>query len=375
MSAGMLSLAVRYPSRVVTNEHVRSLAPHVVAEAEQKTLARLWAGQRKSAAERGAWSIESEPYLGDPFRGTVLRRHFAGAESVLSLETAVGKEAIERAGLKPSDIDLLISTAFLPDQIGVGNSAFLCRELGLSGAAWNLETACSSSLVALETATALVEAKQYNRVLVVVSCDYSRHLEPHDSFGWFLGDGAAAFVVGPTPRGEGLLAQHTIHTAQTCGTFRWDLDLDPAGKPWIYIRATENAGQVLAANLDDYLRTTTRTAVAKAGMTLDDIDLFVCNTPTAWFNRWVARSLEIDVERTVTTYPLVANCGPMLMPANLHWAASRGRVPRGANVLLFSVGSVSSTSAAVMCAGDLALGEDPLAGAQLPPSSTPTATV
>ena len=73
----------------------------------------------------------------------------------------------------------------------------------------------------------------------------------------------------------------------------------------------------------------------------------------------LARTLGVDRERTVTTYPKVANCGPMLMPANAHLAAVEGQIRPGSVVLFFSVGSVSSTSSAVMRWGNVGLGARP----------------
>ncbi len=214
-SVGMLSLAVNYPRRVVSNADIRSRSPSVVVEAERKTMARLWAGHRKSAEEQGHWAATMEPHLPDLFRGAVERRHLAPGESSLSLELVAAREAMAGAGLEPRDIDLVIATSFLPDQVGIGNATYLCKHLGLRAAAWNLESACSSSLVAFQTACALVQAGKFRKILVVTSCAYSRYSDPDDTFGWFLGDGAAAFVVGEVPAGEGLLAQASRHTGSS----------------------------------------------------------------------------------------------------------------------------------------------------------------
>jgi 3-oxoacyl-[acyl-carrier-protein] synthase-3 len=263
--------------------------------------------------------------------------------------------------VRPEDVDLVVGLAFLPDQIGIGNATFLCKELGLRAAAYNLETACSAPLAAFATACAQVQAGHASRVLVVVSCSYSRYIDPSDTFGWFLGDGVAAFMVGEVPEGEGLRAFAAVHTAETCGAFSYELEC-PSGtaSPRIVIKAADSAGRQLAENQDTFVLDTTRRALERAGLGLDDISLFVCNTPTAWFARYFAALLGIDVERTVSTYPLVANTGPMLLPGNLHYAASRGRLKKGDWVLFYSVGSVASTAAAVVKWGDVALGVDPL---------------
>lgn len=361
VSAGMLSLSVRYPSRLVTNDDLRTSAPELVADAERRTLARLWAGQHQSEEQVGRWAEAMQPHLADPFRGAVQRRHLAPGESSLSLELVAAREAIERAGLTSDGIDLVIASSFLPDQIGLGDATFVCKSLGLRAAAFNLESACSGSLAAFHAACAFVEAGRHRAVLVVISCAYSRCSDPDDTLGWFLGDGAVAFVVGEVGRGEGLLSYAARHTGELCGTFRFDLDVRSTGEPWIVIRAAETAGRTLAENQDAFVLDMTSEALARAGVGLADIRLFVVNTPTAWFHRYFAALLGVDPERTITTYPYVANTGPVLLPANLHFAAHRGRIGKGELALLFSIGSVSSTAASVIRWGDVALGDDPLA--------------
>lgn len=105
-----------------------------------------------------------------------------------------------------------------------------------------------------------------------------------------------------------------------------------------------------------------RGALRAAGVSLDDIAFFVCNTPVAWYAAFFARALGIPEERTLTTYPWLANMGPALMPVNLHAAAASGRIRRGDLVLVHTVGSVSTAAAVVLRWGAVGLGpaEDPL---------------
>jgi 3-oxoacyl-[acyl-carrier-protein] synthase-3 len=249
------------------------------------------------------------------------------------------------------DVDLAIVCSFLPDQPGVGNAAFVARELGLRAPAFNLESTCSSGLVALQTACAYVRAGDHGSILVVVSCTYSRVSDPRDSLSWFLGDGGGAFVVGAVPDGEGVLGAGTVHTAETCGTFSYRI-ADNA----IRIGASASTARILRETAAGYLRACVDQALARAGVALTDIALFVFNTPTAWFAKTCARALGVPEARTVDTYPLYANMGPALMPINLHHAAANGRIRRGELVLVFTIGSVGTASAVVMRWGDVALG-------------------
>lgn len=357
-SVGMLSLAVAFPETVRTNDYWRQHHPEVVATAERRTLAKLWTTEQRSAASE-PFDIEMEPYLSDLFRGSVERRVLLPGESALSIQLVAGRAALAAANVAARDIDLTIVTTFYPDKLDTGNAAFVARDLGLGGTVFNLETACASSVVGFHTACGLIRAGLYRRVLVVVACSYSHVLDESDTLGWFLGDGAGAFVVGAVPEGEGFLGMKAEHTADTCGVFHAEIDVDPATGPHVRMRSDRSAGQVLRDTSAVHLRSCCHGAAAAAGVTLADIDFFVFNTPTAWFAAFAARALGIDPARTISNYHRYANIGPALMPANLFHAAHEGRLEKGDLVMLYAVGSVSSASAVVMRWGDVPLGPPP----------------
>jgi 3-oxoacyl-[acyl-carrier-protein] synthase-3 len=256
--------------------------------------------------------------------------------------------------MAPHDVDLMIVTSFLPDSPGVGHAAPLARELALRAPAFNVESTCSSALVSLETACALVRTGQYRNVLVVVSCTYSRVADERDTLSWFLGDGAGAFIVSTVEADTGVLASKTISTAETCDTFYFELGHsgDARGvRP--LIRCTPQTQRILRETAAGYVRECCGHAARAAGMRLADVDLFVFNTPTAWFAAACARALGAEFRRTVNTYPLYANVGPALMPINLHHAVRSGRLHRGDVVLVFTIGSVGTAAAALMRWGEV----------------------
>ncbi len=356
-SVGVRSLAVNFPKGVRTNEYWHERHPEMVAEAASRTLARLWSPGGKSP-EESAFVSAMNPYLGDPFRGATRRRVLAPEESVLSMEIPAARRAIEAAGLGVGEIDLLISGAFLPDQVGIGNAAFLNRSLGLRCPAWNIETACTSSLVGLETACALVRSGSYRHVLVVISCSYSKVTPPSDTLSWSAGDGVAAFVVGRVPDGEGLLAMKTIHTADQCGAMYYEL-VNEDGAPRVVMRAGKNAGTALRETSERAVVECCQGVARAAGVGLDAVDFFVMPTPVAWYAAFASKLLGFPMEKTLSTYDRYANIGPALMPVNLYHAAAEGKVKPGSLVMLHTVGIVATASAALVRWGDVALGPFP----------------
>lgn len=355
---GMLSLAISVPDRVVTNEHWRRTQPELVAEAEK----RIWMWKKPLKWDEGgsiAFNREMEPFLSDPFRGAIQRRLLPKGGTALELEADAARKALDAAGLTADDIDVMLLTSFLPDCNGIGGSAFLARELGLKGAAWNMESACSSANLAFLTAANLIKAGQYQRALIVTSCTYSRVSDDSDPISWTVGDAATAVVVGEVEAGRGFLGAHSIHSGNTCGAVEYILDIDDRGNPFHRMRTGKSAGKLLRETSEPNLKACTEVALKKAGKTIDDIDFAVFNTPLAWYASFCARALGIDKSKTINMHPVYNNVGPCLTFTNLFHAAHWHLKPDD-TVLLYSVGSVSSCAAVVMRWGDVALGEIPV---------------
>jgi len=360
-SVGMLSLAASMPDRILTNDYWRENHPEVVAEVEK----RLWMWKPKDS-DQGPEEFNQEmaPYVRDPFRGSRERRWIEPDGSALKLETEAARHALAAAAVAPEQIDLLICSSFVPDVeiygYSVGGAAHLARELGLSNAGWNLETACSSMLVGFTTACSLIRTGEHHRALVVTSNIYSRLSIPSDPISWGVGDAATAVVVGPVPAGEGHLGSHCEHTGATCGTINTEVEFDEENNlPRFRLRAARSAARVLRDTAPGYLRQCVGEALRKARVELSDIDFFVFNTPLAWYARFCARTLGVDLGKTISLYPLYSNLGPTLPGVSLLHAARWGKIRQGDLILLYSVGSVSSCTAVVMRWGDVALGPLP----------------
>jgi 3-oxoacyl-[acyl-carrier-protein] synthase-3 len=361
-SVGIRSLAVSFPDVVRTNDYWRTRCPDAVADAQQRTLARLFSA-KSSAAPTDPFDIEMAPYLSDPFRGTVERRALGPGETSLHIERRAAEGALAAAGVSASDVGAVMVASMIPDTLGVGNAAHLTRQMGMSVPAWNVESACATFMVALQTAGALIRCGEYESVLVVVSSSYTQLTDDADSLSWFLADGAGAALIGEVAPGEGVLGTKIIGTQETCNAFVWEPIPDGKGGVRVRMRAgEESAGRVMRERTEAQLRASVDGALAAAGLTLNDIQFFVFNTPVAWFSRFCARALGIDPERTLSMYPSYGNIGVALTTANLYHAAEAGKIRKGDLVLVFAIGSASTAGATVMRWGDVALGPPPSAG-------------
>ncbi|HEY3445346.1 MAG TPA: 3-oxoacyl-[acyl-carrier-protein] synthase III C-terminal domain-containing protein [Myxococcales bacterium] len=363
--ADILAMAVAFPRYERTTEWFKRQQPDLVANEASRSLAKLWQPPPADAPGR-IFAEAMAPYLNDPFRGTVARRVLGPGESSVTLGAQAARAALAAAKMTASDVDLALVSALLPTPIGCGDAVYLARELGLRGAAFNLESNCASALLGLQTAAAFVRSGEYRRVLVVVSCTYSRNMDLADTLSWSSGDGAVAFLLGPCEPGQGILGAHSVHTADTIDALYVAIAPEPNdGKPF-RLRTNKKGGAALRDTAEPYLRRCTDGALKAAGLTRKEIDFLVVTTPTAWYADFAARVLGFDKSQTIDLHPAYANIGPVLMPANLFHAASAGKIRRGDRVLLYAIGSVSSAGAMVVRWGDVKLGPVPEPGVPEP---------
>ncbi len=351
----MSALAVRFPSRKLGPDYWREKYPELTSQAVGRSLSKVWSAP---TAESSAplFDAAAAPYMSDPFRGGRDRWFLGPGEDSRTLELAAAREALAAAGCRAKDVGLMIVTSFFPQNVAVGNAAWLAGELGLGGEAFNLESACAGSLVAFQLACQLVRSGAYPRVLVVTSCTYSRIVDESDTLSWSVGDGATAFVVDATHDGVGLLGGKTMHTAQTCGVMFTGPVVDSKGEAVLRMRPGVRPAALLRETAEPIFRACVQGALDAAGLTLGQLDFFITTTPTAWYSKFCGQVLGYPESKTVNLHPHISNVGPVMVPASLHHAASLKLIRPGDRVLLYAIGSEAQASAVIVKWGEVALG-------------------
>lgn len=148
------------------------------------------------------------------------RRWCAESESSADLAEKAGKQAIEQAGLKPEDIDLLIVATDTPEFISPSTASVVQDRLGLKNAGtFDLNTACAGFVTALDVAVKYIRSdEQYNHVLVVGAYAMSKYLQLKDKKTVTLfADGAGAAVVGQSAPEKGFKSSKLMTQGQYNG--------------------------------------------------------------------------------------------------------------------------------------------------------------
>ena len=357
--ASLRSIAVRYGAERRDNDWYRVHAPEAVARSQERGLAKAFATTDGNDASR-AFDERMRPFLTDPFRGARVRYRLGPGETVLDLELAAAREALEAAGCTGADVDLLLCASWLPeDFMAPGDAVFLARDLGMTGPAYNIESACSSGLVCMEVAEGLLASGRYRRILVVLSNTNSRQTGPQNTLGWISTDVAAAAVLERATDDIGILSTAVENTADSAGVFVHRME--PTDDE---VRVQMRVGEVSSAALrasgnPDRIRRLCLAALDRAHLRTDEVDYFGFSTPLAWFWSLCTDAVAIDRARSTDLFPRIANAGLPFPLIHLHHAMAEGRLRPGGSALLYTQGSTSSAGALVLRVGDVALGRHP----------------
>jgi len=271
------------------------------------------------------------------------RRIAAPEETSSTLGTAAAADAIKRAGLSPTDIDLLVLATASPDTLLPHTAAFVGESLGLRCGSFDLSAACAGFIYELVVGASLVQTG-YDHVLIVGAETLSRITDPEDRGTVILfGDGAAAAVLSRTTGSPGLLA--------------WDLGCDgsaaglieiPAGGGRLPASMTTVAerGHYMKMQGQEVFRRAVRAiaessagTLERGGVSADDVAWFVPHQANLRIIEAAAKRLGFGPDRTITNIDQYGNTSSASIPLALFEAVEDGRVADGDLVLCSGVGA------------------------------------
>jgi 3-oxoacyl-[acyl-carrier-protein] synthase-3 len=318
------------PSRVVTNEDLAKLM----------TTSDEWIVQRTGIRER-----------------RFIEHSGIGASD---LAVPASKMALEHAGLEAKDIDAIIFATLSPDFNFPGSGCFLGHKLGLPGVpALDVRNQCSGFLYGLSIADAWVRAGVYRNILLVGAEVHSTGLDLTDrgrDVAVLFGDGAGAAVIGAATEPEQGLKSLILHAD---GSGAKDLWTEIPASAYAPTRVTKEQldegrqfpqmdGKQVFRWATEKMPEVARNAMAKAGVTPDQIDLFVPHQANLRINQMVGAKLGIPEAKTVANIEKYGNTTAATIPLGLSEAWREGRCKRGSNVLMAAFGSGYTWAGAVV---------------------------
>lgn len=132
--------------------------------------------------------------------GIITRARAVAETDAIDLATDAAAEAIERSGVDPADVDLVIVATISNPKQSPSVSAIVADRVGANpAAAYDINAACAGYAYAVAQADALIRAGAARYALVIGTEKLSDVVDPTDrSISFLLGDGAGAALIGPS---------------------------------------------------------------------------------------------------------------------------------------------------------------------------------
>ena len=344
----VLGIGSYVPDRVVTNDELRFLDDHHVRQ-ETPTIETNdeWIQQRTGIKER---------------------RYVPNDGSVWTSDLALwaSQRALVDANLEPHDIDCIIFATLSPDFHFPGTAVVLQKKLGIaektSCACYDIRQQCSGFVYGLQMADAFIRTGVYKRVLLV-GAELHSHALDYSTRGRdvmvLFGDGAGAMVLGPmdTDDPRAGLIYTSVH-ADGNGVNDLNLkifeinrmpylDYNPADREHNALMYPKMDGKRVYLNAVRGMVMSTNTALAKTGMTWDDIQWFVPHQANLRINEKVAEVAKIPPDKVLNTIQFYGNTTAATVPLTIdHWR-QQGKVKRGDRILSSVFGSGFTWGAAI----------------------------
>jgi 3-oxoacyl-[acyl-carrier-protein] synthase III len=274
-------------------------------------------------------------------RTGISSRHIATPEERLTDHaTRAGERALANAKVAAEDVDLVLVATTTADEVLPNAAPLVAHALGAQGAgAFDIGAACTGFLSALAVGAGQIEAGRARAVLVVGADLMSRITDPDDrGTAAVFADGAGAVVMLPSDKPGGV------------GTVV--LGCDGAGAENIVVGRA--SGLIRMEGHETFraavagLTRATRVAADRAGVALDEIDLFVYHQANRRILQAVADRLELAPESVVDCIGGYGNTCAATLPLALAYSERDGRLKPGDRVLLGAFGAGFTWGASVI---------------------------
>jgi 3-oxoacyl-[acyl-carrier-protein] synthase-3 len=339
-NAGIYGVGVYLPEVVRTNDYWPA---ETVARWGQKTDGKLDRPASSAKEEELAGSRivleEMGKFRGDPFKGFRERRIMPEGMLTSTMEIEAGQRALEAAGVKAEEIDVLLTYSTLPDYHMVANAATVHHGLGLKTTCYTAQTdgVCNAFMQQMTYVEPMIRLGTAKRALIIQSSGTSRLVRQEDPKSAWFGDGATAVVVGPVAEEYGVRGwahetwSHLVHGI-VCGVpgKRWY-----DGAPYAYIEEQSVAREMLVGHFHESRRLI-HTALERGGLTPEAVDFYACHQGFAWLREATQRHAGLERAKSVDTYAFAGSLLGGNVPLVLHTALQEGLLREGDNLVAYS---------------------------------------
>ena len=272
------------------------------------------------------------------------RRYAASEDGTSDLAVRAAQNVIEKTGVDPADIDLLLVGTFTPDYTCPSTACLVQQKLGLDAPAVDLQAACSGFMYALATGAQYVATGNSKLALVIGADINSRIVEPTDQgTAPLFGDGAGAVLLEEGTSEQGLICYQL--GADGAGGAMLDRPVGGTRQPMTpeLVAAGQHYLKMDGRNVFKWaIQAVTETielVLQRAGVTVDDVGLFVLHQANIRIIDHAMKVLGIPSEKVFNNLDRVGNTSAASIPLALDEAHQHGRIGSGDLVLMCGFGA------------------------------------
>ena len=313
MNAGIIATGHDYPSGVLTNADLEK----IVETSDEWITTRTGIKQRRKAADD---------------------------EYTSQFAVRAARQALERAQIDASEIDIIVCATTTPDQILPSTGCLIQAEIGANNAAaFDLFAACSGFLYGITTVESMIRTGQIRYALIIGAEVLTKYVDYTDrSTCVIFGDGAGAAVIAPVAEGKGVLATRI----RSDGRFAEQLFAPGGGtKLGTTAHTIENRDHFFKMRGNELFKLAVRSMteislemLAKINAKIEDINLVIPHQANQRITDAVTQKLGLNPDIVYSNIALHGNTSSASIPIALDECWQAGKINAGDLVLMTAFG-------------------------------------
>lgn len=286
-------------------------------------------------------------------RTGIKERRLSAGEETWQLGAKAAAKAIEKSGVKPEDIDLIICATITPDDMMPATACRIQAEIGASNAAaFDISAACSGLVFGIVVASQFIKTGMYKHVCVVGAETLSKAVDWTDRSTCVLfGDGAGAVVLG---QGEDMevLASSMISNGAKADIL---VSKTVPFKNMLVDKTSEFTDSYIHMDGQEVFKFAVKAmtgqikkVVEDNGLTLDDITCIVPHQANVRIIAFAAKTLGIEEERFFVNLQKYGNTSSASVGIALDELLAQGKLKKGDKLVVTGFGGGMSAGAVLI---------------------------
>ncbi len=289
-------------------------------------------------------------------RTGIRERHFAADDEFTSdMATKAAQKALESAGLKPTDLDLIIVATITTDMPTPSTACFVQTKLGApQAAAFDISAACSGFVYGLTIARAFIESGLYKNILLIGAEKLTTFIDWKDRGTCVLfGDGAGAAIIAPVAEGK----HEIISTYMAANGTEADLLKIPGGGCRFpsSLESVENRLHTLKMDGKQIFKIAVKVmsdavleAAKRANISLEQISLVIPHQANDRIIQAIGERLGVSPDKLFVNVDKIGNTSAASVGIALDDAVKAGKIKDGQYVAFVAFGAGTTLASSIV---------------------------